>query len=85
VPAWIEAVLTKANGTENVKYHLHDFPFLGMVCRSLHIFCFLACFEWDLFWLSNIQIKNFLCVFNIFLDALPMILLSCSNSILVKS
>jgi hypothetical protein len=43
--------------------HLHDFPFLGMICRSFHNFCLLACFQWDLFWLPNIQISIFLVYF----------------------
>jgi hypothetical protein len=29
----------------NVPCHLHDFPFLGMICRGLYINCLFACFE----------------------------------------
>jgi hypothetical protein len=32
-----------------VKCHLHDFSFIGVICRGLYNFCLLACFEWDLF------------------------------------
>jgi hypothetical protein len=64
---------------------LHDFPFLGMICHGLYNFCFLAYFEWGQFWSSNIQILIFLCTCNVFLDALPMIVFSSSNSTLIKS
>jgi hypothetical protein len=75
----------RANGTAHFPCHLHDFAFFSMICRGLYNFCLLACFEWDLFWLSNIQIWIFLRVYNAFLDMLPMIVFSSSNSNLIKS
>jgi hypothetical protein len=74
-----------AYGTGNVPCHLHDFPFLGMICCGLYNFCLLACFLWGLFRSSNFQIWIFLSIFNVIIDALLMIVLSCFNSILVKT
>jgi hypothetical protein len=65
--------------------HLHDFPFLGMICCGLYNFCLLACFLWGLFQLSTFQIQIVLCVFYAFFDTLPMIVFSNSDSILIKS
>jgi hypothetical protein len=74
-----------ANGMAHSLCHLRDFLFLGMICRGLYNFCLLACFLWGLFWLFNFQIRIVLCIFYTFLDTLPMIVFSSSNSILIKS
>jgi hypothetical protein len=72
------------NDTTHFLCHLHDFPFLGMICCGLYNFCLLACFLWGLFWLSNYQIQIFLSIFIVIINVLLMIKLSCFNSILVK-
>jgi hypothetical protein len=74
-----------ASGMENVLCHLHDFSFLGMICRGFYTFSLLACFEWDLFLLSNFQIRIFLSIFNVIINAFLMIEISCFNSILAKN
>jgi hypothetical protein len=74
-----------ASGMGNVPCHLHDFPFLGIICHGLNTFCLLACFEWDLFQSSNFQIHIFLSIFNVIIDELLMIVISCFNSILITS
>jgi hypothetical protein len=68
-----------ANGTA------HFLCLLDMICRGLYIFCLLACFKWDLFWLTNFQIRIFLSIFHVIIIALLMVVLPCFNSILVKS
>jgi hypothetical protein len=74
-----------ANGMGNVPCHLHDLPLLGMIFRGLYNFCLLACFLQGLFQSFNFQIRISLSIFNVIIDALLMIVISCFNFILVKS
>jgi hypothetical protein len=49
-----------------------------------NVACHLISIIYDIFWLSNFQIRIFLYIFNVFLDALPMIVFSSSSSILIE-
>jgi hypothetical protein len=84
---------THANGTAKsckcvVPCHLHDFLFLGMICRGLYNFCLLACFNGVYFRHPIFKFgfsRIFLYIFKVFLDALPKIVFSSSNFILIRS